>query len=104
VLSDSAMFNNRYQRFILAAVVPVFIVYVIFMIFPIARSLYYSLFDWSGFTTNMEYIGLGNYAEMASDKLFARSVLNSLKYVARYYQPGANTPPVLQMLLPPELV
>jgi len=76
------MFNNRYRRFILAAVVPVFIVYVIFMIFPIARSLYYSLFDWSGFTTSMEYVGLGNYAEMASDKLFASSVLNSLKYVA----------------------
>ncbi|MGI6518991.1 MAG: carbohydrate ABC transporter permease [Bacillota bacterium] len=82
MLSESAMFNNRYRRFILAAVVPVFIVYVIFMIFPIARSLYYSLFDWSGFTTSMEYVGLGNYAEMASDKLFASSVLNSLKYVA----------------------
>jgi raffinose/stachyose/melibiose transport system permease protein len=81
VLSESAMFNSRYRRFILATVVPVFVIYVIFMIFPIARSLYYSLFDWSGFTTDMQYIGLGNYAEMRSDKLFIGSVLNSLKYV-----------------------
>jgi len=77
----SEIFRKRYGNFILIAVIPVFCFYIIFMVYPIVQSLYCSLFDWSGFTNNMTYIGLNNYQELFSDKIFLKTVWNSLKYV-----------------------
>ena len=81
MLMESPILNNRYKNFILATTIPVFILYGIFVIFPILQSLYYSLFDWSGFTKNMTFIGLKNYAELGTDNFFLKTVWTSLKYV-----------------------
>lgn len=78
----SEMYKNRYKNFILVATVPVFVFYVTFMIVPIGMSFFYSLFDWAGFTSDMEFAGLGNYSSLLfKDDLFRRTILNSLKYV-----------------------
>ena len=78
----SEMYKNRYKNFILVATVPVFVYYVTFMIVPIGMSFFYSLFDWAGFTSDMEFVGLGNYSSLLfKDDLFRRTILNSLKYV-----------------------
>lgn len=81
MLSENAMFNKRYLKFIWFAVIPVFILYVVFLVFPIARSLYYSLFDWTGFTIDMTFVGTANYRELAQDRMFLDTVVNSCKYV-----------------------
>jgi len=79
--SGSEIYRKRYRNFILLTTMPIFCLYIIFMVFPIVQSLFYSLFDWSGFTTNMTYIGSNNYQELFHDKIFLKSIWNSLKYV-----------------------
>lgn len=81
MVHNSEIYKKRYRKFILVATIPVVSFYVIFMIFPIIQSLYYSLFEWSGFTTEMKYIGFSNYFELFTDKLFLQAVWNSFKYV-----------------------
>ena len=78
----SAMYGNRYRNLILVATVPVFVFYVSFIIVPIGMSFFYSLFDWAGFTDDMLFLGMDNYASLIlKDGLFAKTVINSLKYV-----------------------
>src|SRR6056297_4304171 len=77
----SSIFKKRYKNFILVSTIPVVTFYVIFMIFPIVQSLYYSLFKWSGFSAEKEYIGLENYGELIGDSLFLETVVNSFQYV-----------------------
>ena len=60
----SEMYKNRYKNFILVTTVPVFAFYVAFMIVPIGMSLFYSLFDWAGFTADMDFVGLSNYSSL----------------------------------------
>lgn len=78
----SEMYKNRYKNFILVTTVPVFAFYVAFMIVPIGMSLFYSLFDWAGFTADMDFVGLSNYSSLLfKDEIFRRTIINSLKYV-----------------------
>jgi len=76
------MYKNRYKNFILVTTVPVFAFYVAFMIVPIGMSLFYSLFDWAGFTADMDFVGLSNYSSLLfKDEIFRTTIINSLKYV-----------------------
>ncbi|HPT82372.1 MAG TPA: sugar ABC transporter permease [Limnochordia bacterium] len=78
----SEMYKNRYKNFILVTTVPVFAFYVAFMIVPIGMSLFYSLFDWAGFTADMDFVGLSNYSSLLfKDEIFRTTIINSLKYV-----------------------
>jgi len=78
---DSNIDRKRYKKFILVSTIPVVSFYVIFMIYPILQTLYYSLFRWSGFSRDMEYIGLRNYNQLMTDSMFLSTVWNSFKYV-----------------------
>jgi ABC-type sugar transport system permease subunit len=78
---NSNIDKKRYKKFIFVSTIPVISFYVIFMIYPILQSLYYSLFRWSGFSREMEYIGLRNYNELMTDSMFLSTVWNSFKYV-----------------------
>ena len=75
------IYKKRYKNFIMVVTIPVVIFYALFMIFPIIQSLYYSLFNWSGFSSQMEYMKANNYIELFTDRMFLASVWNSLKYV-----------------------
>lgn len=56
---------------------PFFITYLLFNLFPILFSFYISLTKWKGFGP-MEFIGLRNYAALFRDQAFFRSLGNSL--------------------------
>src|SRR5690554_421486 len=74
-------YKNRYRNFVLVTVIPILVLYVAFMIIPIAQSFFYSLFKWSGFSTDMEFLGLRNYVSLLHDEYFIQSVVNSFKYI-----------------------
>jgi len=78
---NSEIYNQRYKKLILTATIPIISIYFIFMIFPLLQSLYYSLFNWSGFSKEMEFIAANNYLNLARDGIFLRTLFNSLKYV-----------------------
>ena len=53
-------------------------IYVIFVISPFVQAFYYSMTDWSGFSKNMNFVGLTNYVTLLSDPVFTKAVYNSI--------------------------
>ncbi|MBL0886625.1 carbohydrate ABC transporter permease [Myceligenerans indicum] len=52
-------------------------VYVVFVISPFVQAVYFSMTDWSGFTADMAFVGLDNFARLLGDEKFLRAMLNS---------------------------
>jgi ABC-type sugar transport system permease subunit len=62
---------QRYRRRLcLPFLTPAAVLYLTFFVYPGLRALYFSLFDWSGFTQDKKFIGLGNFRELLRDSLF----------------------------------
>ncbi len=59
---------------------PWMIGFLLFTVYPLAMSLYYSFCNFS-ITTSTEFIGLKNYVSMFQDDLFLKSLKNTLIYV-----------------------
>ncbi|HLH74276.1 MAG TPA: sugar ABC transporter permease [Chloroflexota bacterium] len=49
---------------------PSLVLATLFTFWPIVASWYYSLLDWSGFTQDKTFVGLGNYVELFHDPFF----------------------------------
>lgn len=63
---------------IIIFLLPSLILFTIFVIYPIIRSVYFSLFDWNGLGPATDFIGLENYQRILSDKIFQKAVANNL--------------------------
>lgn len=79
--------NSRSQRkvqdnltiaFFLA---PALALFFVFLVYPIFRSLYYSLFDWNGLGPAVDFVGLDNFRQILTDKVFLRAVGDGLLIV-----------------------
>ncbi|WP_105614043.1 carbohydrate ABC transporter permease [Vallitalea okinawensis] len=62
---------------IILFLLPVTVLYLFFFIYPSIRAFYVSLFDWSGFSNDMDFIGLGNFIELFHDSHFWSVVMNN---------------------------
>jgi raffinose/stachyose/melibiose transport system permease protein len=62
--------------FIALFLLPALILFILFIIYPIFRSAYYSTFDWKGLGPAVDYIGLKNYVKIFADKVFLKAVQN----------------------------
>lgn len=49
---------------------PSLILILVFIVYPITQSLWYSLHDWRIGATNQVWLGLGNYQKLFADELF----------------------------------
>jgi len=56
---------------------PALVVFTAFVLVPIARAGYYSLYEWDG-VTPATWVGLDNYAEVVSDEDLRRAFLHAL--------------------------
>lgn len=56
---------------------PAILLYGYFFIYPSIKAFYISLFDWNGFTSTMNYIGLKNFYELFSDSHFWNIVMKN---------------------------
>lgn len=74
-------FAKPYQAYLFLA--PGFIVYAIFVLYPILNTARYSFFDWTGFS-DPTYIGLQNYIELLGDRDFWRAISNNIFFVIFY--------------------
>jgi len=66
------------NRFIIALLFPATALYLFIFIIPALQALLYSLYDWSGFGSDMRFIGLGNFRELLNDPLFWKSMGNTI--------------------------
>ncbi len=61
---------------------PALIFFLVFVVYPIFQSIYYSLFNWKGLGPAVDFAGLSNYQQILSDQIFLKAVLNGLLIVA----------------------
>ena len=59
---------------------PALLVYSVLVMIPIALTFYYSVLDWDGLGKK-RWIGLGNFAKLMRDAVFARALGNNLVYI-----------------------
>ncbi|SDW51302.1 carbohydrate ABC transporter permease [Paenibacillus sp. PDC88] len=62
-----------YSMFIL----PALILFMLFFIYPILNSIYYSFTSWNGVSENPKFIGFENYIKAFGDERFWESALNN---------------------------
>jgi ABC-type sugar transport system permease subunit len=85
---------RRYRAGILF-VLPALILYLIFMVYPFFRSIYFSFTSWNGVTAVKEWVGLANYRALIVDDRFWLSLKNTVIWVIV----GTISPIVVGMLL-----
>ncbi|MWC29773.1 carbohydrate ABC transporter permease [Paenibacillus sp. MMS18-CY102] len=70
--------SAKWQRtlFIASFIVPTLAFFSLFTIYPVAKGLYYSLFEWSGMSQDKEFIGLDNFKELFQDPIVWRAIGN----------------------------
>lgn len=56
-------------------------IFIIFVISPFVQAFYYSMTDWSGFSKEMNFVGLTNYFTLLQDPVFTKAVYNSIVLV-----------------------
>jgi len=66
------------KKLIVLFLLPAGLIYFVFFLLPTVWALYISLFDWSGFTSNMKFIGLNNYEQLLADQVFLISLKNTI--------------------------
>jgi raffinose/stachyose/melibiose transport system permease protein len=61
-----------------AFVLPALLVYVLFVLYPIAQAAFYSLYDWKGLGPLQKFVGLDNYRAIFADGVFHMAVRHNL--------------------------
>ena len=61
---------------------PAIIIFLLLVVYPIIQSIYYSLFNWKGFGPATDFVGLNNFKNILSDKVFLIAVRNGLFIIA----------------------
>jgi raffinose/stachyose/melibiose transport system permease protein len=70
------------RRFELALLLgPALVLFVGFVLAPIGVAAYYSLYDWQGFGSLTDFVGLGNYRDVLTGAVFQGAVLHNLVIV-----------------------
>ena len=74
---------RRTQDYVTIALflLPAFVLFSIFLIYPIVSSVYYSLFNWNGIGPAVKFVGLDNFKQILSDQVFIKAAMNALLIV-----------------------
>ena len=59
-------------------ILPALILFLLFVIYPIFRSVYFSFFDWNGLGPAVDNIGIENYKNILTDQVFLKAIRNVL--------------------------
>jgi len=78
---DRSRISNPPRRFqdsliIALFLLPALILFLIFVIYPIFRSIYFSMFDWNGLGPAVDYVGLQNFKDILADQVFIKALRN----------------------------
>ena len=60
---------------------PFAILYGVFLIYPLGKGLWISLYDWELVGTHRAFIGLDNYRALLTDALFWKAIRNTIVFV-----------------------
>lgn len=77
----SAVVRSRVTPYLF--VLPAFLVFTAFSLYPLGRAAQFSLYEWPGFGPST-FVGLRNYAELAGDPAFRSAIGNALALIGFY--------------------
>jgi raffinose/stachyose/melibiose transport system permease protein len=60
---------------------PAVVLFLLFVVYPIFQSIYYSLFNWKGFGPATDYAGLDNFVNILHDQIFLTAIRNGVLIV-----------------------
>ncbi len=74
---------RRTQDYVTIALflLPAIVLFLVFIIYPIASSVYYSTFNWNGIGPAVKFVGLDNFKQILSDQVFIKAAGNALLIV-----------------------
>ncbi|MCL6550422.1 MAG: sugar ABC transporter permease [Acidothermus cellulolyticus] len=73
-----ARLSWRVRAELLLLLGPAFLLFVGFVLVPIAVAVYYSLYHWSGFGPLTDFVGIRNYQTALSDPVFHKAILHNV--------------------------
>src|SRR5690625_4597436 len=78
------MVQSKKQRnlFILFCIVPTFLIFSVFTLYPLFSGLYYSFFDWSGSSNVKTFTGIDNYKKLFQDPIIPKTIIHDYFLVA----------------------
>lgn len=76
-------------------VMPAFLLFFVFFIYPFTQSIYISLTDWNGINPTKIFVGMENYIRLANDSLMWKSLGHNLIWVVI----GTVSPIVIGLIL-----
>ncbi len=62
-------------------VLPPLVIYVLFVLMPLGRSVYISFTDWNGVRPVINWVGLANYSELVQDPVFLNAIKHNIIWV-----------------------
>lgn len=62
------------------AVLPAIILFVMFIYYPLIKSLYYSFTDWNGYSTKYNFVGLDNFKSVGMDSVTIKTFANTIYF------------------------
>jgi raffinose/stachyose/melibiose transport system permease protein len=75
---------RRFQDYlvIFLFLLPAIVLFLLFVIYPIFQSIYYSLFNWKGFGPAVDFVGFENFKNILNDKVFMIALRNGFLIIA----------------------
>ncbi|MFI7703874.1 carbohydrate ABC transporter permease [Nonomuraea sp. NPDC049480] len=64
--------------FVLACLLPALVLFAVFMVVPTMNVFRMSFYTWSGFSPDMRFVGLDNFARLLEDEQFVRAFQNTV--------------------------
>lgn len=74
--------NVRKQLPNLLFILPHYVLFAVFLLYPIYRGVQISLYDWKIMLTEQRWLGLANYQALLSDKIFWEVLSNTFWFMA----------------------
>ncbi|MGA7214392.1 MAG: hypothetical protein WBX20_09315, partial [Terrimicrobiaceae bacterium] len=71
------------EKYVAAALflIPALALFTLFVMLPMIEAGYYSFFNWNGYGTPTDFVGLKNYEQLIGQKIFHSALWNNLLVV-----------------------
>ncbi|RCW43422.1 carbohydrate ABC transporter permease [Paenibacillus prosopidis] len=65
----------------LTFIIPTFVLYAVFFVYPVIVSFYYGFFEWDGITEKV-FVGFDNFTQLWKDEVFRKAIVNNFYFMA----------------------
>ena len=82
--THTSAYSRSQMRTAWLFLLPNFVGFMVFIVYPVIKSFVISFYDWDGLTAK-RFVGLGNYIRLFQDGTFQISFLNNIHYGTPFY-------------------